>query len=40
MPFKEGEVYRCPDAECGCEYQLGRIETNACSESVVPAILL
>lgn len=19
MPFREGEVYRCPDANCGCE---------------------
>lgn len=19
MAFKQGEVYRCPDAECGCE---------------------
>ena len=19
MAFKEGEVYRCPEAECGCE---------------------
>lgn len=19
MPFHEGEVYRCPDPECGCE---------------------
>ncbi len=19
MPFREGEVYRCPDGGCGCE---------------------
>ncbi|MDQ1033429.1 hypothetical protein QF035_011011 [Streptomyces umbrinus] len=19
MPFREGEVYRCPEADCGCE---------------------
>lgn len=22
MAFKEGEVYRCPDAECGCEIKV------------------
>ena len=22
MALKEGEVYRCPDAECGCEIKV------------------
>ena len=22
MAFKEGEVYRCPDPECGCEIKV------------------
>jgi hypothetical protein len=24
MAFKEGEVYRCPDHECGCEIKVIR----------------
>lgn len=22
MAFKEGEIYRCPDPECGCEIKV------------------
>lgn len=22
MAFKEGEIYRCPDSECGCEIKV------------------
>lgn len=22
MPFRDGEVYRCPDPECGCEIRV------------------
>ncbi len=22
MAFKEGEIYRCPDTECGCEIKV------------------
>ena len=24
MPFREGEVYRCPDPECACELTVTR----------------
>ncbi|SFO59381.1 hypothetical protein SAMN05216207_11006 [Pseudonocardia ammonioxydans] len=31
MPFREGEVFRCPDADCGCELTVTKAAPPACT---------
>lgn len=30
MPFREGEVYRCPEENCGCELTVTKGAPAAC----------
>jgi hypothetical protein len=30
MPFREGEVYRCPYPDCGCEVTVTKAPSPAC----------
>jgi len=30
MPFKKGEVYRCPDKNCGCEVTVTKSAPQSC----------
>ncbi len=30
MPLREGEVYRCPVAECGCEVTVTKSAQSGC----------
>lgn len=31
MPFREGEVFRCPQADCGCELTVTKAGPPACT---------
>jgi hypothetical protein len=30
MPFREGEVYRCPEPDCGCELTVTKAAPPSC----------
>jgi hypothetical protein len=32
MPFLEGEVYRCPDSDCGCELTVTKPPLPTCPD--------
>jgi len=36
MPFKKGEVYRCPDESCGCEVTVTKSAPESCSGTQNP----
>lgn len=36
MALKEGEVYRCPDAACGCEITVTKGAPSGCKGSEQP----
>lgn len=36
MPFKEGEVYRCPDPDCGCEIRVTKGAPASCNGQSAP----
>ncbi|MFJ8630965.1 hypothetical protein [Streptomyces sp. NPDC093568] len=31
MPFREGEVFRCPESDCGCELTVTKAAPPACT---------
>jgi hypothetical protein len=36
MALKQGEVYRCPDAECGCEMTVTQGANPNCKGNQIP----
>ncbi|MFG2684101.1 hypothetical protein [Streptomyces sp. NPDC048392] len=36
MPFREGEVYRCPDENCGCELTVTKSAAASCGGQQSP----
>lgn len=36
MPFREGEVFRCPDTHCGCELAVTRGAPPTCEGNQDP----
>ncbi|WP_461084979.1 hypothetical protein [Streptomyces deserti] len=36
MPFREGEVYRCPDPACGCELTVTKAAPPTCTGQLSP----
>lgn len=36
MPFREGEVFRCPDDDCGCELTVTKAASPACAGQHAP----
>ena len=36
MPFKKGEVYRCPDPNCGCEITVTKGAPASCNGQSQP----
>jgi hypothetical protein len=36
MALKEGEVYRCPDAKCGCEITVTKSASPTCKGKEQP----
>jgi hypothetical protein len=36
MPFREGEVYRCPEADCGCELTVTKAAPPTCTGQQSP----
>lgn len=36
MPFKQGEVYRCPDLNCGCEITVTKGAPPSCNGQNAP----
>lgn len=36
MPFREGDVYRCPDQACGCELTGTKGSPRPCSGQQIP----
>lgn len=37
MAFKEGEIYRCPDANCGCEVTVTKGAPEGCKGEENPS---
>jgi hypothetical protein len=40
MPFREGDVYRCPDQACGCELTGTKGSPRPCSGQQITDVLL
>lgn len=36
MPFREGEVYRCPDTDCACELTVTKAAPPTCTGQQAP----
>jgi len=36
MPFKKGEVYKCPDPQCGCEITITQGAAATCKGTQPP----
>lgn len=36
MPFRQGEVYRCPDESCGCELTVTKGAPATCGGQQAP----
>lgn len=36
MPFKKGEIYQCPDENCGCEITVTKGAPSDCSGTQNP----
>ncbi len=36
MPFKQGEVYQCPDPKCGCELTVTKAAPATCAGTQNP----
>lgn len=36
MPFREGEVFRCPQADCGCELTVTKAAPPTCTGQQAP----
>lgn len=41
MPFKKGEVYVCPDEDCGCELTVTKGAPESCQgSSILPVVVV
>lgn len=36
MPFKKGDTYKCPDANCGCEIEVTKGASPDCGGTETP----
>ncbi len=34
MAFKQGEIYKCPDEQCGCELTVLRVQSQTAKEQL------